>query len=184
VWNNSNPIDFTSASGNGFFFRADSYSCYVTASQYANIYSDFIGNGRLTVAGETIGEDDFALMFTTDIAATELEIEDGGQNYALSKATLTLWDTFPENASGAWTVKDGARVKLTGNVKLTSLTVEGSDVIIDLNGHTLKTKTLVVDGVKMKGDFNSDATSPKYLSILSGEGALEAGKVGLAIVIR
>ena len=180
IWNNSNPINFTSASGDGFFFRADSYTCYVTEDQYEHIYSDFIGNGRITVAGETIGADEFAASFTTDIVPTELQIEDGGENYNLSRATVTLWEKFPADASGVWTVKKGARIRLDRNVKISGLVVESEeDTVIDLNGYKLKAGKMSVAGVKVKGDFTSDD-----LPILAGEGSLEAGKTGLVIKFR
>lgn len=178
IWAIHNAINFTTASGNGVFYGADSYTCYVTQSQYENAYDNFIANGRLTVDGSTITSSLAESNLTLTSEDTEQSIIDGDVEYPVKKMTVTLWDSFPADASGEWIAKAGARVKLSGNVKLASLTIEAG-AVIDLNGHTLKTSALTVDGVTMKGEYTS-AT----LECLVGEGSLAVAGNGLVIVIR
>lgn len=182
---NATPLNFVSESGNGTIFRAASYTCRCDDAQLAAFDNFFTCQTAKKILhnGVQIDATDYAANFARTTAA---EKESGTFDYGegvvavdLNVVTLTLWDTFPEDASGAWTVKNGARVKLTKNIKLSGLVVE-SGAVIDLNGYTLTTSALTIDGVNVgKGTYSSS-----YSEVLVGEGSLSVAGNGLVIVIR
>ena len=181
VWANQHPVDFQTASGNGVIRRGDIYSCYVTADQLAGVYSGFIANGRLTLAGETISQALFESAFTVESSDAATTIEDGGAEYALQRMAITYWEPFPAStAQTDWTIQGGARVKLYAHTRAGNVTVSGGDAVIDLNGLKLSCESLTVNGVRLHGTFTA-ATLP---ALLKGAGILEAGLAPTLILIR
>ncbi len=178
---NATPLNFVSESGNGTIYRASSYTCRCTAAQYADFYSNLIESGKLLFGSESIGSELYGSRFTLTTSGTEQGTYDEVET-TMNIATLTLWDLLDSTATGAWTVKDGARVKLTGNVKLDALTVEGTGAVIDLNGHTLKVpaKSLTVNGtVIAKGTHTGESLPPCFTN-----GTVEVLAGGLVLVFR
>ena len=178
---NAKPLNFVSEGGNGTIYRASSYTCRCTAAQYNDFYSNLIESGKLLFGGESIGSELYGSRFTLTTSGTEQGTYDEVAE-TMNIATLTLWDLLDSTATGAWTVKDGARVKLTGNVKLDALTVEGTGAVIDLNGHTLKVpaNALTVNGeVIAKGTHTDESLPPCFTN-----GTVEVLAGGLVLVFR
>lgn len=178
---NATPLNFVSESGNGTIYRASSYTCRCTAAQYDDFYSNLIESGKLLFGSESIGSELYGSRFTLTTSGTEQGTYDEVET-TMNIATLTLWDLLDSTATGAWTVKDGARVKLTGNVKLDSLTVEGTGAVIDLNDYTLKVpaNSLTVNGeVIAKGTHTDESLPPCFTN-----GTVEVLSGGLVLVFR
>lgn len=179
------PLDFVSRSGNGTVSRACSYTFRAVEEQLADFKANVIDAGKIKAGGEAISSADYTARFTLETAAaTETDSYDYGDGRGAVEATLfvstlTMWDVLPAATTGAWTFKDGARVKLAGNAKLSELAVETGDVKIDLNGCRLAVSSLTVGGVRLKGQFTS-----ADLAMLVGDGTLVAGSGGLVVVVR
>ena len=176
-WSVTAPfIDFRSESGNGVVYAADTYSFYTTKTD-REIFDGLITTGAMIQTnGVTVaGTDDFTI--------TENGTSTPAENVTLRNVTLTWFEPFPAVTPGSvWTVKDGARVKLTENVKLDSLTVEGTGAVIDLNGHTLKVpaNALTVNGeVIEKGTYTGETLPTGFTN-----GTVEVLSPGLVLVFR
>ncbi len=185
---NATPLNFVSESGNGTIYRASSYTCRCNDSQL-DAFDDFFKcqtAKKILHNGVQIDATDYAANFkrtvATDKEAGTFDYGDGEVSVEMNVVTLTLWDSLPADASGAWTVKDGARVKLTENVKLDSLTVEGTGAVIDLNDHTLKVpaNALTVNGeVIAKGTYTGETLPTGFTN-----GTVEVLSPGLVLVFR
>jgi len=185
---NATPLNFVSESGNGTIYRASSYTCRCNDSQL-DAFDDFFKcqtAKKILHNGVQIDATDYAANFkrtvATDKESGTFDYGDGEVSVEMNVVTLTLWDSLPADASGAWTVKDGARVKLTENVKLDSLTVEGTGAVIDLNDHTLKVpaNALTVNGeVIAKGTYTGETLPTGFTN-----GTVEVLSPGLVLVFR
>lgn len=179
------PLDFISASGGGTVGRACSYTFRAVPGQIEAFKADVIDTGKIKAGGEAISSADYAARFTLETAeGTETDSFDYGDGEGAVEATiyvstLTMWDVLPADASGEWVFKDGARVKLSGNVKLASLAVESANVKIDLNGYRLVVPSLTIGGSKTKGVYTS-----ANLAMLKGDGSLVAGGRGMIVMFR
>lgn len=180
------PLDFISKSGNGTIRRACSYTFRAVMTQLEAFKANVIDTGKIIADGETIPSADYAARFTLDIAPeTETDSFDFGDGEGAVEATLlvstlTMWDGIPSDASGDWTLLDGARAKLSGRTRLRALAVQSADTKIDLAGQTLRVDSLVIDGVQYRGTYTA-ATLP---GLLVGEGTLEVAKGGTFILMR
>ena len=180
------PLDFISKSGNGTIRRACSYTFRAVMTQLEAFKANVIDTGKIIADGETIPSADYAARFTLDIAPeTETDSFDFGDGEGAVEATLlvstlTMWDIIPSDASGDWTLLDGARAKLSGRTRLRALAVQSADTKIDLAGQTLRVDSLVIDGVQYRGTYTA-ATLP---GLLVGEGTLEVAKGGTFILMR
>ena len=172
MWGGSTYMDLSSSSGNGTIRRACSYTFNATEGWLDNAYALLFGAERILLDGAKVDETTYQARFTL---VTNAVAETGDTPYNL---TLAYWEPFPERTTRDWTIQAGARVKLERNISLGSVTVE-SDVVIDLNGFTLRVEEMTVGGAKLKGKYTS-AT----LGILKGEGLLDAGVRATVIVVR
>ncbi len=172
MWGGSTYMDLSSSSGNGTIRRACSYTFNATEGWLADAYALLFGAERILLDGAKVDETTYRARFTL---VTNAVAETGDTPYNL---TLAYWEPFPERTVRDWTIEAGARVKLERNISLGSVTVE-SDVVIDLNGFTLRVEEMTVGGAKLKGKYTS-AT----LGILKGEGLLDAGVRATVIVVR
>jgi hypothetical protein len=172
TWGGSTYMDFSSSSGNGTIRRACTYTFNATEGWRDDAYTLLFGDERIHLDGAKVDETTYRARFTLDVNSVA---ETGDTPYNL---TLAYWEPFPERTVRDWTIEAGARVKLARNISLGSVTVE-SDVVIDLNGFTLRVEEMTVGGVKLKGKYTS-AT----LGILKGEGLLDAGVRATVIVVR
>lgn len=176
TWGGSTYMNLVSLSGNGVVYPACSYTFNATGEWKDNAYSLLFDAERIHLNGAKVDQATYESNFTL---VQNRETENETTPYNL---TVTYWEPFPANASGAWTVKDGARVKLTENVKLDSLTVEGTGAVIDLNGHTLKVpaKSLTVNGtVIAKGTHTGESLPTGFTN-----GTVEVLAGGLVLVFR
>ena len=164
MWGGSTYMDLSSSSGDGTIRRACSYTFNATAEWLADAYALLFGAERILLNGAKVDETTYQARFTL---VTNSVAETGNTPY---NVTLTYWEPFPERTVRDWTIQAGARVKLERHLSLASVTVESSDVSIDLNGFALRAEDMTVDGVKLKGKYTA-AT----LGILKGEGLLEVG---------
>lgn len=175
TWNVTAPLfDFRSMSGNGTIRSACSYSFYTMHSD-EDIYAEFFTNpSKVQVNGAGAAQTDFSIE--TNNTYNE------GEETEYRNVSMIWWESFPATTQNdAWTMEDGARVKLSSNVKIASLTVPGgADAKIDLNGKKLAVSALTVGGVSYKGTQTA-ATLP---AILVGDGTLEIGENGTMIVFR
>ena len=132
------------------------------------IYNGLFANGQIVVNGANVASlEDFNAQF---IVLT---------NTTAKTQTVTMFDTF--TADGDYTLKEGAYVKLNGDVKVASLTVEAG-AEIDLNGHTLKVpaKALIVDGNEIaKGAYSGDTLPTGFKN-----GSVEVLSGGLVLIFR
>ncbi|MBQ8126469.1 MAG: hypothetical protein IJ173_11425 [Kiritimatiellae bacterium] len=176
TWDGATYMNFVSLSGNGIVYPACSYTFNAAEEWKNNAYGLLFDEERIHLNGAKVDQATYESNFTlVQNRATENETTP----YNL---TVTYWEPFPANASGAWTVKDGARVKLTGNVKLDALTVEGTGAVIDLNDYTLKVpaNTLKVNGeVIAKGTHTDESLPPCFTN-----GTVEVLAGGLVLVFR
>ncbi len=174
-WNVTAPlIDFRTLSGDGTIRAANSYSFYTTQAD-ADIYAAlFDANApMILVNGAAANQADFTIAENSTSTPEE--------DVTLRNVTLAWWEPFPaSDASTAWAIQPGARVKLDRNVRTGDVAVPSStDVRIDLGGNVLRVKSLTVDGVKRTGTFTS-----ADLGILTGSGQLEVVRAGTRIVLR
>ena len=160
-------------SGNGTIRRACSYTFNATEGWLADAYALLFGAERILLDGAKVDETTYQARFTL---VTNAVAETGDTPY---NVTLTYWEPFPERTTRDWTIQAGARVKIDRNFSLDDVTVESSDVSIDLNGFELRAEAMTVDGVKLKGKYTA-AT----FGILKGEGLLEVGIRPTVIVVR
>ena len=170
--NGATYMDFSSSSGNGTVRQACTYTFNATEEWLNNAYTLLFGEERIHLNGAKVSEAAYMSRFTL---VTNTVAETGDTPY---NVTLTYWEPFPERTEMDWTFQSGARVKLNRNVSLGSVSVE-SDVVIDLNGFTLRAEEMTVGGAKLKGKYTS-AT----LGILKGEGLLDVGVRATVIVVR
>ena len=173
MWGGSTYMDLSSSSGNGTIRRACSYTFNATEGWLENAYTLLFGEERIHLDGAKVDETTYQARFTL---VTNAVAETGDTPY---NVTLTYWEPFPERTTRDWTIQAGARVKIDRNFSLDDVTVESSDVSIDLNGFELRAEAMTVDGVKLKGKYTA-AT----LGILKGEGLLEVGIRPTVIVVR
>ena len=173
MWGGSTYMDLSSSSGDGTIRRACSYTFNATAEWLADAYALLFGAERILLDGAKVDETTYQARFTL---VTNAVAETGDTPY---NVTLTYWEPFPERTTRDWTIQAGARVKIDRNFSLDDVTVESSDVSIDLNGFELRAEAMTVDGVKLKGKYTA-AT----LGILKGEGLLEVGIRPTVIVVR
>ena len=174
TWGGSTYMNFVSLSGSGVIYQACSFTFNAAEEWKNNAYNLLFDAERIHLDGAKVDQATYASNFTlVDNGAT-------GNETTPYHLTLTYWEPFPASASGDWTIKGGARVKLDRNVSIGELTVESSDVRIDLNGKKLAVSALTVGGVSYKGTQTS-ATLP---AILVGDGTLEIGETGTVIVFR
>lgn len=170
--NGATYLDFSSSSGNGTIRRACSYMFNATEEWLADAYALLFGEERVHLDGEKVGEATYQTRFT-------LVTNGVAETATPYNVTLTYWEPFPARTTRDWTIQAGARVKLERNLSLSSVTVESSDVSIDLNGFALRAEDMTVDGVKLKGKYTA-AT----LGILKGEGLLEVGIRPTVFIVR
>ncbi len=178
-------LNFTSQSGDGTVRRACSYNFRATTNQLETFYTTVIESGMIRHNGETITAENYAALFSLDEVGTEAGSYDyadgeGAVETTMTVSTLTLWDVIPSNASGDWTLLDGARARLVGRTRLNALTVVSADGKIDLNGQNLRVKSLVVAGQKLTGSFTA-ATLP---DVLVGEGKLDVAYGATVIMLK
>ena len=173
MWGGSTYMDLSSSSGNGTIRRACSYTFNATEGWLADAYALLFGAERILLDGAKVDETTYQARFTL---VTNAVAETGETPY---NVTLTYWEPFPERTVRDWTIQAGARVKLARHLSLADVTVESSDVSIDLNGFELRAEAMTVDGVKLKGKYTA-AT----LGLLKGEGLLEVGIRPTVIVVR
>ena len=173
MWGGSTYMDLSSSSGDGTIRRACSYTFNATEGWLADAYALLFGAERILLDGAKVDETTYQARFTL---VTNAVAETGDTPY---NVTLTYWEPFPERTTRDWTIQAGARVKIDRNFSLDDVTVESSDVSIDLNGFELRAEAMTVDGVKLKGKYTA-AT----LGILKGEGLLEVGIRPTVIVVR
>ncbi len=173
TWGGSTYMDFSSSSGNGTIRRACTYTFNATQGWLEDAYTLLFGDERIHLDGAKVDAATYQARFTLE---TNSVAETGDTPYNL---TLTYWEPFPDRTTRDWTIQAGARVKLDRNFSLGSVTVESSDVSIDLNGFELRAEAMTVDGVDLKGKYTA-AT----LGILKGEGLLEVGIRPTVIVVR
>ena len=175
TWNGSTFMNFVSLSGNGVIYPACSYTFNATEEWMNDAYNLlFNTQERIHLNGAKVDQATYASNFTlTEGPAT-------GNETTPYNLALTFWEPFPAGASGDWTIKSGARVKLDRNVSIGELTVEQPNVRIDLNGRKLAVHALVVGGVSYRG-VQTSATLP---DILVGDGTLEVGAEPTVIVFR
>ena len=173
MWGGSTYMDLSSSSGNGTIRRACSYTFNATEGWLADAYALLFGAERILLDGAKVDEATYQARFTL---VTNAVAETGDTPY---NVTLTYWEPFPERTVRDWTIQAGARVKLARHLSLADVTVESSDVSIDLNGFELRAEAMTVDGVKLKGKYTA-AT----LGLLKGEGLLEVGIRPTVIVVR
>ena len=166
-------MDFSSSSENGTIRPACTYTFNATEEWLDNAYALLFGEERIHLNGAKVSEAAYMSRFTL---VTNTVAETGDTPY---NVTLTYWEPFPERTTRDWTIQAGARVKIDRNFSLDDVTVESSDVSIDLNGFELRAEAMTVDGVKLKGKYTA-AT----LGILKGEGLLEVGIRPTVIVVR
>ena len=175
TWNVTAPLfDFRSMSGNGTISPACSYSFYTTHSD-EDVYAEFFTSpAKMHVNGSAASQ----TAFSIETNATYNE----GEENEYRNVSILYWEPFPATTQNdSWTMEDGARVKLSANVKIASLTVSaGVDAKIDLGGHVLRVSALVVNGTSLKGSFNSE-TLP---SLLVGEGSLEVQQEATLVIFH
>ena len=173
MWGGSTYMDLSSSSGDGTIRPACTYTFNATEGWLENAYTLLFGEERIHLNGAKVSEAAYMSRFTL---VTNTVAETGDTPY---NVTLTYWEPFPERTTRDWTIQAGARVKIDRNFSLDDVTVESSDVSIDLNGFELRAEAMTVDGVKLKGKYTA-AT----LGILKGEGLLEVGIRPTVIVVR
>ena len=137
------------------------------------IYSTLFSSAAPTfkVGGVTVDEDTFNSIFEYS-ADTEAKT-----------VSITSFDVLDRSCTGDVTMMDGAHVKLTDNVSLSSLTMLGANSILDLNGHTLKLgkKGLTINGTNY--ETLDDFASTQVVDTATG-GSVSYAAAGLVIVIR
>ena len=166
-------MDFSSSSGNGTIRQACTYTFNATEEWLNDAYTLLFGEERIHLDGAKVDAATYQARFTL-VVNSVAETGDTPCNL-----TLAYWEPFPVRTTMDWTIQAGARVKLARNVSLGSVTVESSDVSIDLNGFTLRAEEMTVGGAKLKGKYTS-AT----LGILKGEGVLDVGVRATVIIVR
>ena len=173
MWGGSTYMDLSSSSGNGTIRRACSYTFNATEGWLENAYTLLFGEERIHLDGAKVDASTYASRFTL---VTNTVAETGDTPY---NVTLTYWEPFPERTTRDWTIQAGARVKLERNLSLSSVTVESSDVSIDLNGFAFKAESMTVDSTSLKGTYTSST-----LGILKGSGQLDVGTRPTMFLIR
>lgn len=176
TWNVTAPLfDFNSLSSNGTIRAACSYTFYTKHSD-EDIYGEFFKDNAplIHVNGSPASQDDFSIQV--------LGTYNPGEENEYRRVLLAWWEPFPASERDAdWTVRPGARVKLTKNTRIGSLDIPvATDVKIDLNGYELKVSSLTIEGEKKKGEFTAE-TLP---AILIGEGKLVVTWPGSIYVVR
>lgn len=174
TYDGSTFMNFVSLSAAGVICPACSYTFNATEEWKNNAYNLLFDAERIHLNGAKVDQ------ATSESNFTLVQNRETGNETTPYNLTLTYWEPFPAGASGDWTVKGGARVKLDRNVSVGELAIESSDVRIDLNGKKLAVSALTVGGVSYKGTQTS-ATLP---AILVGDGTLEIGETGTVIVFR
>ncbi len=174
TWGGSTYMNFVSLSGGGVIYPACAFTFNAAEEWKNNAYNLLFDAERIHLDGAKVGQAAYESNFTL------VQNRETGNETTPYNLTLTYWEPFPAGASGDWTVKGGARVKLDRNVSVGELAIESSDVRIDLNGKKLAVSALTVGGVSYKGTQTS-ATLP---AILVGDGTLEIGETGTVIVFR
>lgn len=173
IWNCATPMNFMSMSAGGVVYQACSYTFYATGEWKDGYVANLLANGKIKLNGETVSD-------TSAFVISE-NADKANETTTPINLTLTWWEPFPTDASGAWTLLDGARVRLAGNAKVGALAVEpGADAKIDLNGHTLKVSSLTVNGVSLKGAYTAESLP----SLLVGNGSLTIGASPTIISVR
>ncbi len=172
MWSGATYMDFSSSSGNGTIRPACSYTFNATEGWLENAYTLLFGDERIHLDGAKVDASTYASRFT-------LVTNSVAETATPYNVTLTYWEPFPERTTRDWTIQAGARVKLERHLPLASVTVESSDVSIDLNGFALRAEDMTVDGVQLKGKYTA-AT----LGILKGEGLLEVGIRPTVFIVR
>lgn len=173
MWGGSTYMDLSSSSGNGTIRPACSYTFNATEGWLENAYTLLFGEERIHLDGAKVDASTYASRFTL---VTNTVAETGDTPY---NVTLTYWEPFPERTTRDWTIQAGARVKLERNLSLANVTVESSDVSIDLNGFAFKAESMTVDGANLKGTYTSST-----LGILKGSGQLDVGTRPTILVVR
>lgn len=158
-------VNFLSGAPSSFSFGKDNN--YVHDGDSAR--SLLAGGGKILLDGAAVGEDAFRTFFTTNAVDAGKSITVDEESVPMKSLTITYWEPVWTGVPKAdWTVQPGARVKLTKDTRIGSLTVtDAADVKIDLNGYNLKVVALFVDGEKKRGEFAAGD-----LPMLIGEGSL------------
>ncbi len=79
------------------------------------------------------------------------------------------------------TVRDFGRAKLTASFRVNSLSLEGGNAVLDLNGETLTAQSLFVNGKEMR---RGTYTAAQFDGCVTGEGSIVVGEQGFRIIIR
>ena len=90
------------------------------------------------------------------------------------------------------TVKEYGRAKLSASFRVAAVTLDGADAVLDLNGQTLSTSSLVVNGVTFKrGTYTAaqiaeklDAAGVATTSVTGDGSVIVGGNRGFQIIIR
>lgn len=176
TYSGSTFMNFVSLSGNGVVYPACSYTFNATEEWTNDVYNLlFNTQERIHLNGAKVDPATYAANFKlTEGPAT-------GNAKTPYNLTVTYWETVLGGGSSSdWSILPGARVKLATDTRIGALTIaDASDVKIDLNGHLLTVKELVVGGEKKRGTFTA-AT----LGCLVGEGSLVTGGTGLMVILR
>lgn len=163
----------------GFQFRYDDEAW--PARTDVEIHTGLFAENRIQYNGETLDYATFANTFriiNDETAKTQL---------------VTTWNELGAEATGTWTMRDGAVVKLTGTVKLDGLTIKGSHSILDLDGHTLRvpagafrvgTETIAA-GEYTAAQIAAAGWSVKVIdSVGTGKIRVVDSRLGFSVIIR
>ena len=133
--------------------------------------------GRITLNGDAVSDATFAAQFVV--------YDDTADHSQL----VTMFTPFGAATKGAYTLMNGAVVRLAERTTLSGLTIEGTDTIIDLNGKILSVTSknaFVLNGnVVVRGDYTpAQLNTLAGAEIFRGTGSISVGKSGLAVFVR
>ena len=178
TWGGSTYMNFVSLSGNGVIYPACSYTFNATEEWTNNVYGLLFDAERIHLNGAKVDQATYEANFKL--------VENGttGNETTPYNLTITYWEPFPSDIQKTdWTIQPGARVKLTKNTRVGALAIpDSSDVVIDLNGYTLKVpgdSLTINDNVIAKGTYTGGSLPACFTN-----GKLEVTAGGLVIVIR
>lgn len=155
------------------------------------VFSSFTGaitaHGNTGYPGSAAGT--IALQTAADSAASALVVVDNAQFSDSTNAPYRAMCTHlpPKTqtdtsfAETSWRLRNYAAVRLTGNAKIASLSVEGTTPRLFTESYTLTTKEFVVNGDSAPA---GTYTSGDYPALLFGNGAVVVVAQGTVVLVR
>ena len=175
-------------SGSGGRIRIKLTAPEATFSGFEGVISAYgsSGNAATNLPGSAAGT--IALQTAADSATSAKVIVDnnpyvdGTDGRVMATPLPPLLDTDASFKDTAWILKRYGTLRVTQNLKIAALTVEGTTPRIFSDGHTLTVNALTINGEVKKAGVYTSAMLPS--GVLVGSGTIVVGQAALVFMIK